>query len=225
MLLINKKLINKNINIAFSCGEDSICLAYLLKKRSPVLLHFNHKLISEDDRIEQDAIKFADFFNLKIVIGRATDKYISGSQEAWCREQRYKWFKSLELDIFTAHHLNDAAEHYLMNCLTGLNRSLTIPVVSNFGKSKIIRPFLLSDKKDISKFVKDKKLKKFVSHDPLNEGVSKLRNWTRKILLPIIKTRKDISVLKVVRKKVLDEYKKVVDYSSILNYSATHYKT
>lgn len=201
----------KNISfdyLAFSCGTDSVALAHALRYKQPTLLHFNHKLIEEDDIFEQKARNFAKKFGFKIEVGYASENYSTGSVEAWCRNQRYKWFSKFCGDILMAHTLSDAVESYIMRTFKGNPEFQPIPVSSQFGEARVVRPMMLSSSEDISAYLNKNELNPFTTIDPLNLDTSKMRNWVRLMLLPLIRERTDISLNKVVKKIVLEQYEK-----------------
>ncbi len=197
---------SENLQIAFSGGADSIAAAFYLRYKKPLLKHFNHKFCKEDDEIEEKCRFFAEKFNFDIEIGYSNAKYSKGSTEDWCRKQRYDWFKDLGGVLITCHNLSEATESYLMNCFNGKNEYLPIPLETTFGKTKVIRPFILNSKDEINNFLKRNDLTKFIAEDPLNLDLTRRRNWIRMVLLPQIKEKTNVE--KVVKKKYLEKLKK-----------------
>jgi tRNA(Ile)-lysidine synthetase-like protein len=191
--------------IAFSGGADSIAVSFYLRGKNPLLKHFNHKFCKEDDEIEEKCRTFAKKFDFNIQVERSKEKYEKGSSEDWCRKQRYDWFKELGGTLITCHNLSEATESYLMNCFAGHPEYLPIPLETVFGKTKVIRPFILNTKEEINFFIKKNNLTQFVAEDPLNFDLTRRRNWVRMSLLPEIKLRTNVE--KVVKKRYLDKIK------------------
>lgn len=197
------KLIQKNqpLGICFSGGADSLAAAHIFRKFRPTLYHFNHSLITEDDAIERSARSAAYQLGLPFVSIKGTRKYKSGSVEAWCREQRYDWFRTLGGTLITGHNLSEATESYVMNCLRGCPEHLPIPVKNQFDDTFVVRPLILASKKEILDYLKKHGLYDKIVGDPLNLDLTKRRNWVRLSLLPEI--NKVTNLEKVVKKRYL----------------------
>jgi len=201
MISYTSKYKEESPQIAFSGGADSIAAAFYLRYRKPLLKHFNHKFCREDDEIEEKCRVFAKKFDFYIEVGSSKEKYEKGSTEDWCRKQRYDWFKNLGGILITCHNLSEATESYLMNCFNGTPEYLPIPLETVFDKTRVIRPFILNSKDEINNFVKKNNLTNFIAQDPLNNDLTRRRNWVRMVLLPEIKLRTNVE--KVVKKKYL----------------------
>lgn len=190
-----------NLGIAFSGGVDSIAAAHIFRKFHPTLYHFNHSFLPEDDEIERKARFAAQRLSLPLVVKKGNVEYKRGSVEAWCREQRYSWFRTLGGTLITGHNLSEATEGYMMNCLRGCPEHIPIPIENTFGNTRVIRPLILVSKDRILKYVELKGLESFVVEDPLNSDLSKRRNWLRQSILPLIQERTNVE--KVVKKRYL----------------------
>ena len=104
-----------------------------------------------------------------------------------------KAFHSLDGKVVTGHHLDDAVEWWVFTSINGNGR--LIPYANN----NIIRPFLLTKKSIIDRWV----ARNSVRHvsDPSNLDVKYARNRIRSNLIPeILKINPGIH--KVVRKKI-----------------------
>lgn len=193
----------ETINLAFSCGIDSVFAAYFIKfklKRPLHLFHFNHGLRNENNLMEEAALQFADFFDIPISIGVRQEEVANGSLEAFCRQIRYDWMQTSVPHITVVHHLDDAVENYVSNMLKGKPEHTPIKPISAFGKLKIFRPFILTTRKEIEVFVENHKLGGFVYHDETNEDQKYMRNWIRHAVIPTISGRY-AGLHKVVKKK------------------------
>ena len=201
MIHFNKKL-GKIDYFACSGGIDSIAFLHFLShgNHKPCVVHFNHHLLPEDDLFEKKVQKFCEKFNLKFYIQHCEEKYNTGSVEGWCRKVRYEFLYSLSGNVATGHHLGDAVENYLFNCIRGCPEYLPMPVRTK----NIIRPFILTDKASIVSHVEKNNLSEYVEEDPLNNDISKTRNWIRGVIVPEIKKRYNLDtvVRKIYRKKI-----------------------
>lgn len=204
--MLTSLLKNKKFNISFSGGCDSIYAAHILRKYNPTLYHFNHKLTSEDDGIAERAKQTAQELGLTFVQQDCSTRFVKGSKEDYCRKQRYEWLATIGGTIITAHHLKDATESYIFNCLRGYPEYIPIPISSTFGATTIVRPFIITPKKVINDYVGRNNLTHLIAHDYLNDDPKIMRIWIRNELLPTIKSRTNIE--KVVKKKYL---KKILD--------------
>lgn len=206
------KLLDKSqpIGVAFSGGEDSLYAAHILQKYKyrVTLYHFNHKLENGDDAIANNAEKAAKELGLTFISQNCKAAFTKGSKEDFCRKQRYKWLATIGGLMITAHHLGDATEGYLFNCLRGCPEYLPIPISSTFGATTIVRPFIVTPKDIINHYIQKNDLAHLIVHDYLNDDSKIMRIWIRKSLIPEIKGRTNIE--KVVKKKYL---KKLVDIS------------
>lgn len=198
----------KKFGLAFSGGSDSIYAAHILRKHNPTLYHFNHKLESGDDAIADNAEVAAHELGLPFVKQNCQVVFTKGSKEDFCRKQRYEWLATIGGTMITAHHLKDATESYIFNCLRGCPEYIPIPISSTFGSTTIVRPFIITPKKVINDYVEHNNLTHLIAHDYLNDDPKIMRVWIRNTLLPEIKGRTNIE--KVVKKKYL---KKLVDIS------------
>ena len=127
-----------------------------------------------------------------------------GSLEAYCREKRYRFFDSMSFNkpanILLSHHLGDATEQYLMNCMKGCPEHKPIhEVVKRDSGTTILRPFITSWSSTTHNYCMENDLEEFIVPDPLNQDMSKTRNWVRNMVLPTIQER--FGLEKVVLKK------------------------
>jgi tRNA(Ile)-lysidine synthetase-like protein len=201
MQILSKIVPKSNLGIAFSGGADSIAAAHIFRKFHPTLYHFNHSLYLEDDEIEKGARFAAQQLCLPFVTQKGTVEYKGGSVEAWCREQRYAWFRTLGGTLITGHNLSEATEGYVLNCLRGCPEHIPIPIQNRFDKTDVIRPLILISKQEILDFLKRNDLDKLIVEDFLNSDLTRRRNWVRLSLLPQIREKTNLE--KVVKKRYL----------------------
>jgi tRNA(Ile)-lysidine synthase len=146
------KTLPQNIYIAFSGGVDSVVLLHkaMSKNKNVTIAFFHHGNDFAD--IEQDfAIKTAKELNVPIIIGKC-EKELFGSKEKFWRDERYKFFKSLNGTVATGHNLDDAVEWYLLTCLRGEGHFM------KYINENVIRPLILTTKDDILSYAKKNNL-------------------------------------------------------------------
>lgn len=180
--------------IAVSGGIDSVVLLHLSKnffKTKPHVIHLNHSLRKVSDSDEAFVKELAEslelrFFSKKIAVKEFAENEKIGLEEAG-RILRYKFFEEIRtkenLDfIFTAHHLDDSNETFLMKFLLGseFENLKGIPQKREF----YFRPLLEFWKKDLEEFAQKENLS-FVEDETNRESVF-LRNKIRNKLLPLL---------------------------------------
>lgn len=192
------------INLAFSCGVDSVFAAYFIKnhlKREVILCHYNHRLRDENNAMEIATYRFANFLGVSCRVGcRSKPIPESGSIEAFCRGIRYSWLQRNCDHVTVCHHLDDAIEQYLFNTLRGHPEHVPIAPVSAFGTLKIYRPFIGVNRKEIEDFVDKHDLRSYVYEDGTNSDQRYMRNWIRHSVIPTINQNYS-GLHKVVKKK------------------------
>lgn len=217
MIQYNKSYFpNTKFVFALSGGIDSVAACHSLKKKNFnfVAVHVNNKFIEQDDQIAADVQRFCYKEQIPLHTITATEKYSKGSKEDFCRNVRYKalreYAKSQGTDfICTAHHLDDCVESYFMNFLKGHPEYTPIQFYCKYDDATIFRPFLLNKKIDFAKHAMDSNLVEYVREDELNSDLTLMRNWTRKVVLPVI-DKKYKGLHKVVFKKMKKHLDEVV---------------
>ena len=77
---------------------------------------------------------------------------------------------------------------------------------------------MLNSREEINNYISENNLMEFVVEDPLNSDLACRRAWIRHNLIPMVDSLvnpgnggKQINMLKIVKKKVLEQYKLLVD--------------
>ena len=193
---IDKDLIefkSKKILLAHSGGLDSSVLAHILLdlKIDFSIAHCNFQLRGTESENDLNFVsKWSkenkiSFFHSKF----ATKKYCEINKtnvQLATRELRYKWFFELQniygFDfIFTAHHLNDQFETFLINSSRGTGLKGLLGIINT---KKLYRPLLNISKKEIIEYAKMKKLT--WREDQSNFENYYMRNKFRNKVLPEI---------------------------------------
>ena len=153
----------------------------------------NHGL-SQNALLWEDHCKNqANIWGLKLNIEHINDSKPSGeSIEAWARRVRYKIFANYiqDKDIFlTAHHMNDQAETFLLNCLrgSGVRGMRSMPQIKKFAKGKLIRPLLNFSRADLESWVLSNNLKHIEDDSNLDNKFD--RNFLRNEIIPKLQDR------------------------------------
>ena len=181
---------------AVSGGPDSVCLLNVLSHLSEefqlklVVAHYNHGLRESED--ESETILVEKHANSKS-LSFETEKNHSlkdrlSSVEENARDARYKFLEKIvkkynAQKIAMGHTLNDQAETVIMRLLRGSGASglAGIPPVRD---SRIIRPLIEMNRKDIISYLEYNKLPYAV--DSSNSNFRFLRNRIRAELLPLM---------------------------------------
>lgn len=212
MIHVQKGLLPKSIWLACSAGVDSIVAAHLLSIKmgyDVTLWHFNHKLRPQNNEMQKSVIKFAGKFKIEYI--SCSRKYKTDESEADLRKHRIEAMTKCIPEgstVVSCHHLDDCVESYLMNCFNGTSEYFPVPIQTDFGTIKIVRPFLTNTKERLEEYAQQNDLWDFIVEDVSNKNLRYRRNWIRHECRPLIE-KKYPGLQKVVRKKVITKYKKV----------------
>lgn len=193
--------------IACSGGLDSMAiLSFLLRGRHKVkVAYFNHGT-EHGAEAETFVRKYCKDNNLDIIVGHIQSEKPKGmSPEMHWRDERYAFLDSLGLNIATAHHLNDAAETYLMSFCTG--QAKLIPT----RRGMVCRPFLLTERSELARWVEAGQVPYI--EDPSNTDLKYKRNLVRHTILPQI-LQLNPGFLNVVRRLYLSGAQEHDQYSN-----------
>lgn len=107
--------------LACSYGPDSMFLFDVLVKNEYkfVVAHVNYHTRKESNSEEENLRKYCQGRNIPIEVLDTTGMKVEGNFEAWARDVRYKFFKTVykkysASGLFTAHHLDDHIETFLL---------------------------------------------------------------------------------------------------------------
>ena len=196
-----------NIGLAVSGGADSVALLALLAPLreqmgfSARVLHFNHGL---GEAVGEDAAfvrALAKRFKVPFTSGKGVTKRAKGeSLEMAARRLRLNFFakasKKFRLDaIATGHHMDDAAETFLMRVgrgssaegLAGMREVSKVDTAN--GKVVFIRPLLGLHDADLRNFLRAEGIE--WREDKTNQDLSILRNRMRHVIIPWLEANFD----------------------------------
>ncbi|MGM0635637.1 MAG: tRNA lysidine(34) synthetase TilS [Bacteroidota bacterium] len=190
------ELFDHKVLLAISGGIDSVVLAHLLHQLEIdfSMAHCNFNLREKASDKDADFVyELSQQLNRELYCQSFDTKKFAKDQrlsiQLAARQLRYTWFYELleneKIDyLLTAHHLDDAAETYLINSIrgTGLRGLTGIPA----KQGKLCRPLLQFSKQDILAYATKNKLN--WREDISNASDKYLRNKIRYQILPIFKT-------------------------------------
>ena len=225
---------NDNVICAVSTGPDSMALLLVLKSLKDmyhfniVVAHVNHHLRKESEKEER---YIRDFCERNSLIFEIYDYFPRDLKnlEAKAREARYEFFEKM-IDkynskyLFTAHHSDDLIETVLMKLVRGstINGYKGFKIEDKRNNYSLVRPLLLADKKEILKYLKEKKQKYFI--DKTNKISLFTRNRYRLKIIPLLrKENPNINTSFLEYSLLLDEMNSYIDkkvdevYKNIVN--------
>lgn len=225
---------NDNVICAVSTGPDSMALLLVLKNLKDmyhfniVVAHVNHHLRKESEKEER---YIRDFCERNSLIFEIYDYFPRDLKnlEAKAREARYEFFEKM-IDkynskyLFTAHHSDDLIETVLMKLVRGstINGYKGFKIEDKRNNYSLVRPLLLADKKEILKYLKQKKQKYFI--DKTNKISLFTRNRYRLKIIPLLrKENPNINTSFLEYSLLLDEMNSYIDkkvdevYENIVN--------
>jgi tRNA(Ile)-lysidine synthase len=193
------KLLGKlpiNPVIALSGGVDSMAVADFVSRSRGVQCAFFHHGTDASEAAEKIVTDYCSqrgwqLYKGTIVNARPDDV---SPEEHW-RNERYRWLDNLNLDIITAHHLDDCVETYLWSMMHGTAK--VIP----YRRNRVIRPFLLTAKSDLVTWAERNSVPWI--DDTSNKDTKYIRNYVRHELMPHA-LHVNPGLAKVVRRKVED---------------------
>jgi tRNA(Ile)-lysidine synthase len=191
------KLLGKLPNtcyVAVSGGVDSMCAYYFIcadKNRKVIPVFFNHLTETSKNALAWLQERLPNLIVEKI-------KYnILRNKEAYWREHRYNFLESLDAPVITAHHLNDCVETYLFSAFHGK------PKLIPYSRNNIIRPFLLTPKEELIKYMTKHKYSWI--EDETNKDVYHPRNRIRHNIIPEV-LQINPGINSTIRKMIIDKY-------------------
>ena len=183
--------------VAFSGGIDSVAVVdFLLSGKKKVDLAFFHHGTETSALAFNFVTEFATERGLLLKVGRLLrDRLKEESLEEFWRNERHRFFATIDSPVITAHHLDDAIETWIFTSIHGESR--LIPHASG----NVVHPFLITPKKEFISWCKRKNLKWI--EDESNCDMRFMRNLIRHKIVPeALKVNPGLH--KVIKKKYLD---------------------
>ena len=187
----------REVYVACSGGVDSMAtVAFLSNNHNVTICFFNHRTDTSDE-----AHEFITWYchktNTPLMLGVLnTERPKETSQEEYWRNERYKFFHSINAPIITAHHLDDCVETWVWSSMHGTGK--IIP----YRNKNVIRPFRGTRKRDFEMWA-DLKNVDFVEDDT-NNDTCYTRNYIRHEMMPNV-LRVNPGIHKTIAKKVKED--------------------
>jgi len=196
--------------VGVSGGPDSVALLYLLHRLSKEfklrlhIAHLDHKIRKDSYKDREFVEKLATKLNIPITVSQVEVKKIarSASLEEVARNARLGFLFQVARDtradkIALGHSLDDQAETVLMRILrgTGLYGLAGIMPKRKIEKYTVIRPLLELRRRDIEKFLKQRRISS--CRDQSNLEDIYFRNKVRNRLLPLLEKEYNSNIKEV----------------------------
>jgi len=165
------------LHVACSGGVDSMAiLDFLSNNHHTDILFFDHGTETSKEAYRFVA-NYAGENRIGILYGKPTcSKQKNESWQEYWRNERYKFFHSVEAPVVTAHHLDDCIETWLLTSMQGQGK--IIP----YANRNVIRPFRMTRKRDLELWCQLKNTP-FVE-DKSNKDTRYIRNYIRHEMMP-----------------------------------------
>ncbi len=198
------------IIVGVSGGPDSVCLfnifLELQKKYSLELIvaHVNFGLRGKDSDEDEELVRKMAInwdIKLKVLHPRISNRK---NLEEKLRNIRYQYFEKLRkregFDLIAiAHNQNDQIETFLIRLIRGSGLMGLRSMLAKNGS--IIRPLLFASRKEIEKYLKEKKLEFRIDKTNLENDF--LRNKIRNKFIPYIKKNLNPNIEKTISRNLL----------------------
>jgi tRNA(Ile)-lysidine synthase len=198
MIRLLGKIPNDNFYVACSGGVDSMVILDFLFNGGykPKVAHFDH-LTEHGAQARTFVREQCKKYGVEMHVDcPARKRDVDESQEEYWRNERYRFFESLDGPVITAHHLDDAVEWWLFTSMHGW------PKLIPYERNNVIRPFLLTEKEELRSWAVRKGVE--VIEDPSNHDTKYMRNLIRHRIVPNALVVNP-GLRKVVRKEIQKE--------------------
>ncbi|MGM9921130.1 MAG: tRNA lysidine(34) synthetase TilS [Bhargavaea sp.] len=193
---------DSRVLIACSGGPDSVALLHVMRRLGENsgftvgAVHVDHMLRGEESAEDARFVRAlcaglgVPFHGTAIPVGEIVRQQ-GGNVQDVCRTERYRYFgEVMEREgygvLATAHHADDVLESVLMRLARGTaDAAPGIPASRRFGKGLLIRPFLLSERREVMEYLEANALP--YRTDPSNMKPDYTRNRFRHRIVPLIR--------------------------------------
>ena len=156
-------------------------------------MFFNHETLTSREALEHVSVQ-AKKYDCGFLYGTITGKrHKEESQEEYWRNERYKFFHSINGTVVTGHHLDDCVETWIWSSMHGTGK--IIP----YQNKNVIRPFMLNRKRELELWANLNTVDYL--EDDTNKDTCYTRNYIRHEMMPHVE-RINPGITKVISKKV-----------------------
>ena len=175
MIKIQGRIPHK-VAVATSGGVDSMAVVDFLKNNHTVVMYFVH----HGTETSEEAYRFLREYEINngvpLYVEYINTEVPKGvSQEEHWRNERYRFFHSVDIPVITCHHLDDCAETWIWSSLNGEGK--IIP----YSNGNVIRPFRLNRKEEFKQWCNRKRVEWV--EDKSNSDNKYVRNYIRNELM------------------------------------------
>ena len=184
----------RELYVACSGGIDSMAaLDFLSNNHDVTVVFFDHGTTTSREALNHVSVqaKKYDCGFMYGQIGRA--KRDDESQEEYWRNERYKFFHSINGTVVTGHHLDDCVETWIWSSMHGEGK--IIP----YANKNVVRPFRMTRKRDLELWADLKGVEH--KEDDTNADTCYTRNYIRHEMMPHV-LRVNPGIHKTILKKV-----------------------
>ena len=196
----------RELYVACSGGLDSMAaLDFLSNNHDVTVVFFDHGTATSREALNHVSVQVKKY-DCGFMYGTIGFDEMQGSnyrakrddesQEEYWRNERYKFFHSINGTVVTGHHLDDCVETWVWSSMHGTGK--IIP----YANKNVVRPFRMTRKKDLELWAN----LKGVAHkeDDTNTDTCYTRNYIRHEMMPHV-LRVNPGIHKVIAKKVKDD--------------------
>lgn len=209
----------KTVAVSLSGGSDSMALAFAMRNLGLeyVAIIVDHKLRKSSSLEALSVARIMSEIGVQSKILTWDHDQVTNNFEGLAREARYELIatecsKIGINDLFVGHHMDDQIETFIINLSrgSGIDGLSCMTEITVKNDTKIIRPFLGIEKKELVSYLEDRGLIWF--EDETNQDTSIKRNNIRNMLLnlegsDIIKKRINLAINHIQQSKiVLDKH-------------------
>lgn len=164
--------------VALSGGVDSMAVADFVSRSRSVQCAFFHHGTEVSEAAEKVVEEYCQRRGWPLYKGRiVNERPADVSPEEHWRNERYAFLDDLNMDVITAHHLDDCVETYLWSVMHGTAK--VIP----YRRNNVVRPFLLTKKTDLIAWAERNNVPWI--DDGTNKDTKYMRNYVRENIVPL----------------------------------------
>lgn len=186
--------IDSSLEVGLSGGVDSTALLSMLanarlhSKYTLSAVHVHHGLSPHADKWAEHCQRLCQILDIPLRIEKVSVTNTGEGIEAAARNARYEIYQRTQANVIVlAQHLDDQIETLLLQILRGggVHALASMPTWRNLNETKNIwRPLLQISRQSLLNYISDQRLNWV--EDESNTNTQYLRNWVRKLLIPVI---------------------------------------